>query len=112
MERPRHAYVYHARVARVVDGDTFDADVDLGFGLKSFMRLRLRGVDSPEPRGASRPEGLEATAYARLALEGKDVLIETRKSDAFGRYLARVWVGTEDFAELLLDDGMAVPMGE
>ena len=45
-------YTYKAHVDRVVDGDTFDVTVDLGFRITTYQRLRLAGVETPEVRGA------------------------------------------------------------
>jgi len=54
-------YHYRARLARVVDGDTYDLVFDLGFGARFKTRTRLLDVDTPEVRGPERPDGLLAT---------------------------------------------------
>jgi micrococcal nuclease len=107
---PTQQYVYNARITNVVDGDTVDAVVDLGFHASVTMRLRLADVNSPEVHGPTRDAGLAAAAFTRSTLGGKDVLIRTRKADDFGRYLARVWTGGGvDFNALLVESGFAVP---
>ena len=88
-------YTYRAVITRVIDGDTVVADIDLGFNTwRKDERLRLYGINAPEPRSATRKAGLAATQALRDALEGKQVVICTIKdcADSFGRYLARIFV--------------------
>ena len=101
-------YTYKANVNRVVDGDTFDVTIDLGFRITTHQRLRLVGVDTPEIRGPERPEGLKVKAYVKGLIEGKEVTIETFKIGKFGRYVAEVYLdGGEKLSEHLLAKGMA-----
>lgn len=79
------AYRYRATISRWVDGDTFDARVDLGFTVHVEQRFRLAGLDTPE-RG--RPGATEARDYC--AAQGAEVTIESVRPDKYGRYLARV----------------------
>lgn len=96
---PTHTWIFHASVARVVDGDTIDVLVDGGFGNSRTERLRLLNVNAPEVKGATRPAGIAATEYVKGwvddarwgSKEPREVLIQTEKSDVFGRYLALVW---------------------
>lgn len=95
-------------VRKVVDGDTVDLVLDVGFYLSAALRFRLLGVDTPE-RG--QPGGAEATAFVQAWLaEQPDLTAHTRKADSFGRWL--VDVTREDGSSLsaaLLDAGHAVP---
>jgi micrococcal nuclease len=106
---PTQAYVYNARVLRVVDGDTFDANVDLGFRLRSVVRFRLLGVDCPERKTPTRDAGEMAKSFTRSYIDGADVLIRTEKADVFGRYLARVWVNGIDLVEAIIMAGHGRP---
>lgn len=84
-------YEYLAKVDRVVDGDTVDLIVDLGFFINTRMRVRLRGVDAPEVRGEERPEGLAATAFVQEQIpDGCRVIIRTYKVGKYGRYIADI----------------------
>ncbi len=116
-------YQYRATVERIIDGDTLDVTVDLGFFLTSRMRVRLRGVDTPEVRGSERPEGLKVKAFVEEKLPiGKQVVINTYKLGKYGRYIADLFFheSSEDWQEildsgtelnqLLLDKGMAQPI--
>ena len=52
-------YIHKAHIDRVIDGDTSDVTVHLGFRITTYQRLRLVGVDTPETQGPERPEGLK-----------------------------------------------------
>jgi micrococcal nuclease len=84
-------YHYRAELVRVVDGDTIDVDLDLGFDrIRTRQRLRLLGVDTPE-RG--QPGFVEATDWTRDMLSGASrIIVNTVRKDSFGRWLATVWV--------------------
>lgn len=85
-------YEYNAKITRVVDGDTIDALVDLGFHVQMNLRFRLTGFDAPEtyrPKSNFEAQkGAEATEALKVMLAGKDVIIECKK---FGKYR---WLGT------------------
>jgi micrococcal nuclease len=111
------AYLYKATVTNIVDGDTIDAVVDMGFRLKSELRLRLLGVNTPELHSkdlAERTAAQNAKKYVDSTVLGKEVVIRTEKADAFGRYLADVfYVNSAGLQRNLNDDlislGFAVP---
>lgn len=94
---PRHLWVFRARVERVIDGDTLDITIDCGFRSTRVERIRLLGVNAPEKTGSTRREGILAQDFTTLwcadALYMTEwpIVIQTKKSDAFGRYLATVW---------------------
>ncbi len=107
--------MYRARCARVVDGDTVDLVVDLGFYLTGAMRFRLYGINCPEVHGATKAAGDKATARTTQLIAGLDgdwpLRIHTYKSDDFGRWLATIWVGDADVSinDVLVNEGFAVP---
>ena len=88
---------YRAEVVRVVDGDTLDLKVDLGFYVYHQVRVRLKGVDTPEIYGANAcDEGHEASDFVReLCPVGQKVMIETEKRGKYGRWLADVYIMDE-----------------
>lgn len=102
-------YNYKATVVRIVDGDTMDVDIDLGFYMKTRQRLRLARIDTPE-RGQ---EGFtEATQRVEeLCPVGSEVFVETHKTGGFGRWLAEVTFGENqvNLSEQLLMEGFAKP---
>lgn len=105
-------YEYKALVTRVVDGDTIDAEIDLGFGMYSRQRLRLYGINTPETRTRDLEEkeaGLEAKKVVTDTILGKRVTIRTEKAGKFGRYLVEVILenGT-NLNNYLVENGYAV----
>lgn len=98
-------FTYVAKVERVVDGDTIDVSIDLGFSIWHKVRLRLAGIDTPE---VSTEFGKLVRDHVRSALEGQTVTITTTKTDKYGRYLAEVFVNENSFNKVLVDIGMAV----
>lgn len=105
-------YYRKALVTRVIDGDTFDALVDLGFYVSIKQRFRILGIDAPEIKGVSRPLGLKSKEFLCNLIENKEVLIHSTMLDGFRRSLANVYVYQEDgttqsVATLMLDANMA-----
>ncbi len=106
-------FTYKAYVTRVIDGDTLQVRVDLGFGISADQTLRLRGIDCPE---LDTPEGRRTKRSVETEL--KDVpyiIITSSKSDKYDRYLADVWRGKENetfLNNLLLEKGLAERMDD
>ena len=104
----RLLYSYRATLVRVVDGDTVDLDVDLGFRVTQRMRVRLAKIDAPEVRGKERKAGLEATRQLReLLIDAEELFIQTDKDKTgkYGRYLAQLWV-VKDGDSIVVNDWM------
>ncbi|NWF38201.1 nuclease [Mariprofundus sp. NF] len=90
---------YHARVSSVYDGDTCTVDIDLGLGVWKYgEKVRLYRINTPELRGDERAEGLISRDRLRELIDGKVILLETvkDKKGKYGRYLAEIWLATED----------------
>ncbi len=105
-------YVYNAHLEKVVDADTVDLLVDLGFNVQMKMRVRLMGIDAPE---RYTPDGKAATEYVRNHLEcyKDNLILETFKDKAgkYGRYLGVIYRGNIKNTSLndeLLEKGYAV----
>lgn len=103
-------YVYRARLIRVLDGDTAELDIDLGFRVHARLLIRLRDVNCPEARDHGGPE---ATAYALQLLTDADLLVQTYKDQqSFARWVADVWIVGEGaplaVADALVAAGHAV----
>jgi micrococcal nuclease len=103
----KRIYQYHVDVTRVIDGDTFEGTVDLGFSINlNKVRFRLLGVDTPERY----EEGYhEATEFTAQLIEGKTVIVQTYDKDAFGRYLVDVFIEGENKSlnDMLLEEDHA-----
>jgi len=110
-------YEYYVRkVDNVVDGDTIDVLIDLGFDILFQSRVRLAGIDTPESRTKDLKEkalGLESKEYLKKYLkDAKSVVIKTEKMDSsekYGRILGWVYVNgdTESLNDKMINDGYA-----
>jgi micrococcal nuclease len=100
----RSLYYYRATLVRVVDGDTIDVNIDLGFDyITTRRRLRLLGVDTPE-RGE--PDYTKATEVTKDILGStKSIIVRTISKDSFGRWLADVWCDDAYLNGILIDYG-------
>jgi micrococcal nuclease len=103
-------------VKTVVDGDTIDVVIDLGFDILFASRVRLAGIDTPESRTTDKAEkvlGLEAKEYLKKQLkDAKSVVIRTEKmnsSEKYGRILGWVYVNgeSESVNNKMINDGYA-----
>lgn len=91
-------FTYRARLDRVIDGDTVDLFIDLGFRLYAHMRIRLEGVDTPE-RGeddydratAIVEDWMTETIASTLDSEWHLVVATGRESGSFDRWLGTIW---------------------
>jgi micrococcal nuclease len=98
-------FTYTAHVDRVVDGDTIDVSIDLGFDIWHKTRVRLAGIDAPEHNTEL---GKVVAQFVKEALTDKWVTLTTYKPDKYGRILADVSVGTDNFNRALIAKGYAV----
>ena len=112
-------YEYFCKVERVVDGDTIDVNIDLGFDIHHSARVRMMGIDTPESRTRNLAEkalGLASKARLKEMLKGQKVKLLTSKEckGKFGRVLADVIIidkqGTEtNCNQQLIEEGHARP---
>jgi micrococcal nuclease len=110
-------YEYFVKeVKNVVDGDTIDVVIDLGFDILFASRVRLAGIDTPESRTTDKAEkvlGLEAKEYLKKHLkDAKSVVIRTEKMDSsekYGRILGWVYINgeSESVNNKMINDGYA-----
>ena len=110
-------YIYRVRqVHKVVDGDTIDVDIDLGFDVSLAKRVRLAGVDTPESRTKDEYEkklGIEAKEWLKHKLENaKDIIIKTELPDStekYGRILGWLYINNETSSlnERMIQEGYA-----
>ena len=106
-------YEYKCEVKRIVDGDTVDVIIDLGFSIHYSTRVRLYGIDTPESRTRDKDEkarGFLSKAYLTDWLEKGDVIIRTHrdKKGKFGRVLGEMVVGGKNINLLMVDENHAV----
>ncbi len=103
------------KIKKIVDGDTVDVDIDLGFGVTLSHRVRLKGINAAETKTLNLEEkskGLAAKEWLskELSREG-EWIIETTKEDKYGRILGTLYfVGDQvTVNEKMLNGGIAIP---
>ena len=114
-------YTYKISVLKVVDGDTIDAEIDLGFDIKVKKRVRFLGMNAPESRTKDLEEkarGLAAKDRVKALLEGcKNIQLKSHGIGKFGRCLGEIFLDmvdgqekltVESLNELLIKEGHAV----
>jgi endonuclease YncB( thermonuclease family) len=102
-------YEYKAKYLRVIDGDTFVANVDLGFGIFLVDKsVRVMHVNSPEK---NTPEGVVAKTFTEQKLQtSKSVVVKVfERQDKYGRILAEVMVDGVLLSDLLVSNGHGKP---
>ena len=110
-------YIYRIKsVLKVVDGDTIDADIDLGFDISLTKRIRLAGIDTPESRTTDTKEkalGLEVKEWLKERLKfAKDIIIKTELPDStekYGRIIGHLYVNGEEISvnNQMINEGYA-----
>jgi len=113
-EGKRIMYEYKIKdVVKVVDGDTVDVNIDLGFNLTKKERVRVAGIDTPESRTSDDKEkifGIEAKEHLTEKLTKAQVLtIETEKDGKYGRMLGWIYADGSPVSvnQLMIDEGYA-----
>jgi micrococcal nuclease len=96
-------YTYSATVVKVIDGDTVDLNIDLGFKIVIKLRCRLTGINAPEGKQT------DAAIWLREQLPiGTNILIETKKTqEKYGRWLATLFLNGLNLNLELINKGMA-----
>ena len=111
-------WTYRCKLKKVIDGDTVDVDIDLGFGIWQMNeRVRIMGIDTPESRTRNKIEkkfGLAAKARLKSLLGPKPVLQTTisKKGEdmkgKFGRVLGDFLIDGEQVSQIMCKEGHAV----
>ena len=105
-------FEYFCKITRVVDGDTIDVNIDLGFQIWHKARVRMLGIDTPESRTRNLKEkamGLAAKARLKELLKGQKVKIACSKEKGkFGRVLATVLIVAKDGTEIDCNNQLCV----
>ena len=108
-------YEYKAKLVRVIDGDTIDCVIDLGFNVRLKERIRLKGIDTPETRTRDLEEkklGIAAKERVQQAFQHSDdftIITEYDKKGKYGRILGTIMLPDRKISlnQMLLDEGHA-----
>ena len=114
---PPNKFTYPISSIRVIDGDTIEADVDLGFRIRQRQIIRLAGIDAPELRSKD-PEERQRARSAKIALERmlivwqpSEIVMHSTGLDKYGRSLAVIWAHDgsvwDDINSLMFEQGHA-----
>ena len=109
-------YTYKAELIKVVDGDTVDLKVDMGFKTNKHERFSVIGINAPELRGTEKHNGKLAKQFLIDQLEGKPLLIKSTKQGKYGRWLVSIRIDDSEtdplkiiyIEELMVENGHAV----
>ena len=109
-------YTYRAEVVKVIDGDTIDVHIDLGFYVWiRFQRIHLFGIDAPEATGATEQAGVAATEHLKGLIEGKTVILKSLRGEdspdrqgSFGNWDGLVWLEGKSINDEMVASGNAV----
>ena len=110
-------YTYKAKLDRVVDGDTIDVHIDLGFDITVHKRVRLAGIDTPESRTRDLEEkkrGLAAKYRLTEILDQGSLVVESKEVGKYGRVLGVLIIYPDSMDlpinvnDLLVSEGHAV----
>ena len=104
-------YYYGVEILRVVDGDTVDVRIDLGFDVWHKCRVRLMGINAPESRTRDLEEkkrGLAAKQWLIDKVEFKDVEMQSHGKGKYGRVLGELFVNKSSINKLMVKEGHAV----
>jgi micrococcal nuclease len=103
---PKNTNKYHAEVVRVIDGDTFEMMIELGFGVTQKFSVRLDGIDTPE---VSTIKGRQVKEFVRNLIEGKSVLVTDEGAEKYGRARASIELADgKDLTEYLIESKIGV----
>lgn len=108
-------YQYNVKISKVVDGDTVDVDIDLGFStILKKQRVRMMGIDTPESRTRDLVEkkfGKAAKAHLKKILQAEQITLVSHDKGKFGRILGELFVNGEEISvnQRMINDHHAVP---
>ena len=102
-------YTYFTKIDKVIDGDTVDVFIDLGFNVWHKERIRLAGIDTAEKNTAF---GKATKKLLIDTLEGKLVKLEVSKPDKYGRYLGNIYLASDvSINAQMISNGLAKAYG-
>jgi len=104
-------YKYGAKLTKIIDGDTIDAEIDLGFGIFVKKRVRLWGINAPETKTRDileKKKGKKAKKRLKSLLEKNNGQFEliSHGFGKFGRCLGEIFIENQSINDLLIEEGL------
>jgi len=99
------------KVIKVIDGDTIDVVIDLGFDVYTKQRIRLYAINAPESRTRDKEEkkrGLAAKARLKELCEEGDIIVKSYGKGKYGRILGELYTKQSNINNILLSEGHAI----
>lgn len=105
-------YEYKAKLLKIIDGDTIDAEIDLGFKISVRKRIRFLGINAPETRTRDLEEkqaGLKTKSRLETLFDASKGVFTLKSHGVgkFGRVLGEIFIENININELLLKEGLA-----
>lgn len=103
---------YNGKVTNVVDGDTVDMTVDLGFNVSTNIRIRLAEINAPEMKSTDKLEREMAELSKKFLSEkvlNKEVLLDSSGKDKYGRWIGTIYVNNIPVNQQMVTEGFADP---
>ena len=101
-------YFYHGEIKKVIDGDTVDVLLDLGFSTFRLVRCRLARVNTPELKNNNtKQQALAVKLKLAAFLAGKAIAVESKKVDIYGRAISEILADGINVSDWLLENGLA-----
>lgn len=97
---------YKATLTKVVDGDTVDLSVDVGFHIEVNTRFRLADIDAPEIRGPEKVEGKKVKEWLIGRLSQGKIQVESEKAGKYGRWLGTIFVDGQNINQEMIELGL------
>lgn len=102
-------YKYEAFCKRVIDGDTIEIIIRLGFNITVEQTIRLYGINAPEIKGKTKEKGIIAKTWLINTISLKQIIVETFKdTEKYGRYLGIVYINNTNINQEMIKQGYAV----
>lgn len=101
-------YDYKAHILRVIDGDTVEANIDVGFKINYHTNVRLAGLNAPE---LNQPDGpIVKARLIELVMNKPNTVIVSKSLDKYGRVLGTIYVDGVSINQQLIDEKLAIRM--
>ena len=108
-------YFYDIKIEKIVDGDTFDCAIDVGFNIWIKQRVRMQGIDAPETRTRDKIEkakGIEAKDFLSKSCydatkQGSKIQLLSHGTGKYGRLLGELFIDGVNINQKMVDDGFA-----